>query len=120
MHTAHHLDRDHHRALAVWIKGIAAIQWQQMYTQQDWLDFARYKVDPKFSQKGKKKSFGKQMDLFTSSEISFNLSNFKGFYNLESYHETQIYSSQIFQIRNAEMPLYQVLSIWYFYPNIYS
>lgn len=58
IHTAHHLDRDHHRALAVWIKGIAAIQWQQMYTQQDWLDFARYKVDPKFSQKGKKKVLG--------------------------------------------------------------
>lgn len=58
MHTAHHLDRDHHRALAVWITGISAIQRQQMYTQQNWLDFARYKVDPKFSQKEKKKVLG--------------------------------------------------------------
>lgn len=59
------------------------------------------------------------MDLFTSSWIPFDLNNFKGFYNLESYHKTQIYSSQIFQIRKSEMLLYQVHSMWYFYPNIY-
>lgn len=68
----------------------------------------------------RKKGFGKQMNLFTSSEIPFNPNNFKGLYNLESNHATQIYASQIFQIRKSEMLLYQVLSIWYFCPNIYS
>lgn len=52
MHTTHHLDRDYHRGLAVWIMGASAIQWQHMYTQNQ-LDFARYKVDPKFSEKKK-------------------------------------------------------------------
>lgn len=54
MHTTHHLARDHHRALAFQSMGISAIQWQQMYTLQNWLDFARYKIDPKFSEKKKR------------------------------------------------------------------
>lgn len=54
MHTTRHVDRDYHRGLAVWITGTSAIQWQQTNTQQNRLDFARYKVDSKFSKKKKK------------------------------------------------------------------
>lgn len=50
----------------------------------------RYKVDPVFSEKKreknkpKQKDFGKQMDLSTSTEVPFNLTTFKEFYNLNS------------------------------------
>lgn len=86
--TTYHLDRDYHRVSTckLFIQSGSGV-FLEFSDSRCTCDTTRLIVPGikliLYFQK-RKKHFGKQMDLCTSIEVPFNLTTFKGFYNLKS------------------------------------